>query len=125
MQFPGYWVANEGKAIRVEKTTFDETDLSESSRWTEAHQNAEPGMPSGYVSPSRVIQEVARRLLEAHPELVNQRDGADTTQVVSTLEEFGLLCLRLADGLAPEETKNPIQVENRDPTGSADDEIPF
>ena len=39
MRFSGYWVARQDSTITVLPDRFDETDFSEKSNWTEAHQN--------------------------------------------------------------------------------------
>ena len=49
MQFSGYWVSGNTEKIVVTLAKFDTNDLTRDSDWTEAHQNAGPAMPHGFV----------------------------------------------------------------------------
>jgi hypothetical protein len=125
MKFQGYWVTATADAagVVVVPEEFDEVELTPASNWAEAYQNEDPSMPHGFIDPAGVISDVARRWLAAHPEIeVGLASGA---MEVRTVEDFGLLCLRLADGLRrPEAGKSPPQIPSARP-GDDDDDIPL
>jgi len=137
MIFPGAFVSKTEDGVHVLFTVFDDTDLSESSQWTEALQNEDPTMPAGFVHPGMIIAETARRFLEGRPELKpaveafmasgnSQADSAGSGAVctVRSVEEFGLLCLGLAARL--EESTRVRPASSSTPPGDAvDGEIPF
>ncbi len=49
MLFQGCWLSDMTDGVRVGFDTFDDTALSESSNWTEAHQNEDSSFPAGYI----------------------------------------------------------------------------
>lgn len=100
MKFPGYWVETRGLAIRLTPDVFDETDLTEVSNWTEAHQNEDPSVPHGFTDAARLMAEVAERWLGLHP-AVRQRLAAEAESEleVRSAEDLAMLYLRLAPRL--------------------------
>lgn len=62
MKFSAYWVSGEAEKVAVTPAKFDETDLTEDSDWTEAHQNVDPAMPHGFVCWNDAATEIRRRL---------------------------------------------------------------
>ena len=62
MKFSGYWVSGDAEKIVVTPAKFDETDLTEDSDWTKAHQNVEPALPHGFVRWEDAVTEMRRRL---------------------------------------------------------------
>jgi hypothetical protein len=113
--------------ISVVPTEFDETDLSQSSNWTEAHENENSTGPAGYVDAARLIAEVGLRLLGKDPALVDRiLLGASAREFeVHSVEDFGLLCLRLSPQLADTTRANARRVRNAPAVGDGSDEIPF
>jgi hypothetical protein len=96
MRFSGYWVSQQDSTITVLPDRFDETDLSEKSNWTEAHQNEDPSCPAGYIKPKSVLLDVARRLVQMHPHIAAANlEPMNEEFSVNSLEDFGLLCLKL------------------------------
>jgi len=96
MRFSGYWVSHQDSTISVVPADFDETDLSEKTKWTEAHQNEDPALPAGFTKRKSVLLDVARRFSQLHPEIAAARVATiDEEFTVNSLEDFGLLCLKL------------------------------
>ena len=127
MKFHGHWVATQDSRLVVTPNEFDETDLTPASNWSEAHQNDDPALPHGFIDPARVIAEVARRWLAAHPGEAHQfEEPAHGGMEIHTLEDFGRLCLRLAPGLQSSRSASPASVPSA-PAGPAQpiDNIPF
>ena len=126
MKFQGYWVASQDSKLSVSPAEFDETDLTEASNWTEAHQNEDPTLPHGFTDPGRVLAEVAARWLSAHPEVQRQLAAGEQGEVaVNTLEEFGRLCLLLAPALKTIRAAPPASQLAADAPGKSSAEIPF
>lgn len=95
MQFPGYRVGGYGNDVEVVRTIFDETDLSEKSKWQEALQNEDPAGDHGYVNPLSMLHDVSRRIVSqlSSDELdalrANMRDGR--ALAVKSLEDLAYL----------------------------------
>lgn len=95
MQFRGFWVSQSNSGVDVRSATLDETDLSESSNWQEALQNADPAAPHGYRDPLSMLHDVSRRIagelssdrLEACR--AGMRDGSGF--VIKSVEDLALL----------------------------------
>ncbi len=101
MQFPGYWISEQDGVVTASFGTFDDTDLSESSNWTEAHQNEDPKYPAGYIKPDRIVSEAGLKLLEANPDLKRKVEALKADEFeIRTAEDFGLFCLCMAPGVA-------------------------
>lgn len=62
MQYPGWWISGDKSKATIIRSTFDETELSETSGRTEAHQNEDPEGPNGYLRWAASLAEVERRL---------------------------------------------------------------
>lgn len=62
MQFPGWWVEGDEKGVKITPYMFDDTELSETSDWTEAHQNDDPRLPHGFVAWDSTVADVRKRL---------------------------------------------------------------
>lgn len=62
MQFPGYWVSCADGRTMVNAHTFDETELSDASDWTEAWQNEDPSCPQGHIDPLAMLHAVCRSM---------------------------------------------------------------
>ena len=123
MKFPGHWVATQDSKLTVTPDVFDETELTQASNWSEAHQNDNPDLPHGYIDAARVIAEVASRWLATHPEVARQLgQTAHGALEINTLEDFGRLCLRLAPSLPAQPAAAPAQSH---PSIDSDDTIPL
>ena len=96
MQFPGYWVDGEGSNVTVERSVFDDTELSPESDWKEAYQNADPSMPRGFIKPEAVLRDVCRRILNGK---AGTQAAEPESQLISIfcLEDLARLVLRLAE----------------------------
>ncbi|MDD2728383.1 hypothetical protein [Malikia sp.] len=94
MQFSGYWISEQDGVVTALRDTLDETDLSESSNWTEAHQNEDPKNPAGYIHPARIVGETGVKLLQANPELEQKVAALQSGEFeIRTAEDLGLFCL--------------------------------
>ena len=62
MQFSGFWVAGDKTKVGVTPAVFDETELSEASKWKAAHQNEDPALPHGFVEWADAVADMERRL---------------------------------------------------------------
>lgn len=62
MQFPGWWVEGDCREVRITPALFDDTELSEASGWTEAHQNEDSSFAHGFTKPETLLRDVRRRL---------------------------------------------------------------
>jgi hypothetical protein len=101
MRFPGYWICEQDGVVTASPGTFDDTDLSDWSNWTEAHQNEDPEYPAGYIKPDRIVSETGLKLLAANPELERKVEALQSGEcVIRSMEDFGLFCLRLAPWMA-------------------------
>jgi hypothetical protein len=101
MQFPGYWISEQDGVVTASPGTFDDTELSESSNWTEAHQNEDPEYPAGYIKPDRIVCEAGLKLLAANPELERKVEALESGEfVIRNAEDFGLFCLWMAPWVA-------------------------
>lgn len=101
MQFSGYWISEQDGVVTALGDTLDETDLSESSNWTEAYQNEVPKNPAGYIHPARIVGETGVKLLQANPELEQKVAALQSGEFeIHTAEDFGLFCLSLAPWVA-------------------------
>ena len=98
MKFAGAWISKLPGGVRVDFATFDETDLTETSNWKEAHQNADPCLPAGYIDPARIVADVGRGLLAARPEL--RATSGEGSLEIRTLEDYGRLCLGMSEWIA-------------------------
>ena len=125
MQFPGAWITSLQGGVRVEFATFDDTDLSEASNWTEAHQNADPDYPSGYVDPARIVAEAGRKLLEVRPELRAGMSEGDGPLEIRTLEDYGRLCLRMSEWIATMARARAARPDRQVAARAGDKELPF
>ena len=127
MKFPGHWVATQDSKLTVTPDVFDETELTQASNWSEAHQNDNPDLPHGYIDAARVIAEVASRWLATHPEVARQLgQTAHGALEINTLEDFGRLCLWLAPSLP---ATRPVQAAaapaKSQPSLDSNDTIPL
>ena len=101
MKFSGYWISEQDGVVTALDGIFDETDLSESSNWTEAHQNEDPENPAGYIKPDRIVSETGLKLLEANPELKRKVKALQSDEFqIRNAEDFGLFCLYMAPWVA-------------------------
>lgn len=101
MQFSGYWISKQDGVVTALEDILDETDLSESSNWTEAHQNEDPENPAGYIRPDRIVGETGLKLLEVNPELKRKVEALQSGEFeIRNAEDFGLFCLSLAPWVA-------------------------
>ena len=101
MQFPGYWISVQDGVVTASPSTFDDTDLSQSSNWTEAHQNEDPAYPAGYIKIDRIVGETGLKLLQTNPELRSRVEAMESGEfVIRNAEDFGLFCLWMAPGMA-------------------------
>ena len=62
MQFRGWWVSGDAETVTITRATFDDTELSEASGWTRAHQNEEAKAAHGFVTLDAALADVQRRL---------------------------------------------------------------
>lgn len=126
MRFPGYWISVQDGVVTALPGTFDDTDLSESSNWTEAHQNEDPEYPAGYIKPDRIISEAGLKLLQANPELERKVESLQSGEfVIRNAEDFGLFCLWMAPWVA-DWARLAAKPDWRTAAGSSShDEIPF
>ncbi|MEN9317258.1 MAG: hypothetical protein RIS35_3651 [Pseudomonadota bacterium] len=137
MNFQGAFIEKLDDSISVLFTTLDETELSDTSNWTEAWENADPNAPAGFIHPGMIIAESARRLLEARPELRQaveafRAKGEPLTETrvkalvhtVSTPEDFGLMCLSMWEWLQYRTRVHPTPPTSPLPF-PVQDEIPF
>lgn len=62
MQFSGYWISGDANEIVITRHSFDDTELSETSDWKEAHQNSDASLPHGFVRWSDALADIERRL---------------------------------------------------------------
>ena len=137
MKFPGAWIHSSHDTVAVTFTTFDDTDLSPDSQWTEAWQNEGSQAPIGLVDPALILAETGRRLLEMKPDLAERvqafaqdagtmKEGTWTTHPleIRDAERFGLLCLSLVAQIAAVARKHKLRAapgtDHR-----TDDEIPY
>ena len=127
MKFSGFWISPTDRDLAVFPAEFDETELSESSRWTEAHENEDPTGPAGFVEPARLIAEVGLRLLEKNPNLAATvlRSASGSEFAIESAEDFGLLCLRLSPQLAEITRANARRVRKAPAMGDRNDDINF
>lgn len=137
MNFHGAWIHPDDDKVAVTFTTFDETELSPDSQWTEAWQNEDPDAPAGFIHPAMILAETARRLLELKPELADRvkvfeqsatetHEGWDLARQfeISGVEQLGMLCLSLCEPIIDRTRRRapqPTPVSDEEGT----DEIPF
>lgn len=97
MRFPGYWVEGTGTSVTVRSCAFDDTELSESSDWKEAHQNEDPATRHGYVEPLAMLREVCRRVLDGQPTDLNFPEPSEDAAAVKidNAEQLARLVLRV------------------------------
>lgn len=94
MQFPGWWVFGLGSKVLVLPTVFDDTELSEKSDWTEAHENGEldsDGDGFTYQVPEAVLNNICDRILKKSPRFKEgelRDEFADTAIEISSLEDL-------------------------------------
>jgi hypothetical protein len=62
LRIPGYWVASEDGKIMVTLGEFDDTELSDHSKWTEAWQNEDPSLPHGFIDPLTMLRDVSEKI---------------------------------------------------------------
>lgn len=62
MQIPGWWIEGDRSGIRITPALLDDTELSETSGWTEAHQNEDATLAHGFTKPDALLRDVRRRL---------------------------------------------------------------
>lgn len=62
MKFPGYWVTSEDGKIEVMIGEFDDTELSDRSKWTESWQNDDPSPPHGFIDPLAMLHDVSEKI---------------------------------------------------------------
>lgn len=128
MRFPGYVVESAGNGVKVQPTSFDETELTEASGWTEAHQNAQPGAAKGFAHPVRLIAETASLLLESNAALAGQVQASrEGPFILRNAEDFGLFCLQMASWLGQSAGRSAAPSESGENAalGGKEDEIPF
>ena len=123
MRFGGAWISRLQDGVKVEFASFDETDLTEASNWTEAHQNVDPEFPAGYVDPARIVAEAGRKLLEARPEF--RAESGDGPVEIRTLEDYGRLCLGMSEWIATMASARAVRSGGRGIDGTAEEEIAF
>ena len=103
MRFPGYWLTRHSDHVTVASHSFDDTDLSQKSNWTEAHQNEDPEYPAGYVKAGLLLAEVVRALHEINPDVFHKVEDLEDNESVlldiKTVEDLGRLCIHLAPEL--------------------------
>ena len=122
MRFQGAWISRLQGGVKVEFATFDETDLTEASNWTEAHQNVDPGFPAGYVDPARIVAEAGMKLLEAQPEL--RAASGEGPIEIRTLEDYGRLCLGMSEWIETMATARAARSGDKGIDGAAEEGIP-
>lgn len=97
MRFYGFWISDTESGVHVESYCFDETELSESSNWTEAHQNEDPENPAGYIDPARILSEAGLKLLEKNPDIAKATQAVDfSSREIKSIEDFGYFSLHLS-----------------------------
>lgn len=62
MRHTGFWISGDDKQTVINRYTFDDTELSESSEWKEAHQNEDVSLPHGFVRWEDALVNIERRL---------------------------------------------------------------
>lgn len=64
MQFPGYFVEKTDDGVSIKRATYDDTELSEASNWTQIHENeGSDGSFWGGISLDDAL-EAARKILD-------------------------------------------------------------
>lgn len=127
MKFSGCWVSTKDGVVFAVPDVLYETDLTSESNWTEAHQNADPTCPAGYVDPARILSETGLKLMEVNPDLAKAVAAFQNPEMeIRSAEDFGLFCLSLCDMLAlrARNAAKPKIVPAPDPS-QEDSEIPF
>jgi hypothetical protein len=126
MRFSGYWIYERDGVVTATPGTFDDTDLSASSDWTEAHQNEDPECPAGYIKPDRIVSETGLKLLAVNPELEQKVAALEAGEFeIRNAEDFGLFCLAQAPWMAFF-ARHAAKPDRSDFAGSSKhDDIPF
>ncbi len=93
MQFSGFWVSQSEQDVIVTRTAFDETDLSDTSNWTEAWQNEDPTHPHGFIDPLAMLQDVC-------VQLVGELIESDRAEVSASLSSTDGCVIRSIEDLA-------------------------
>ncbi|WP_312136416.1 hypothetical protein [Brevundimonas sp.] len=93
MQFQGYWVSSKNKGSVVQHGMFDETELSENSKWTEAHQNEDASLDHGFIDPLSMLNKVSK-------DLTKNIDESEIKKIATQLINGDGICINTINDLS-------------------------